>query len=119
MTPDEIDRRVQRSRRWANRLDAAWGIPGTRYRFGIESLLGLLPVAGDLVGAALGLSIVWQARQVAAPRSLQLRMLGNLGIDLVLGSVPIVGDIADVAFRKNQRNAALLEDWQAEQARRG
>ncbi|WP_418318955.1 DUF4112 domain-containing protein [Piscinibacter sakaiensis] len=114
MTDDEIARRVRRSRQWANLLDAAWGIPYTRWRFGLDSLIGILPIAGDLAGAALGLGIVWQARQAAAPRSLQVKLLGNIGLDLVLGAVPIVGDIADVAFRKNQRNAALLEKWAAQ-----
>lgn len=115
MTQDEIAQRVQRSRRLANLLDAAWGIPYTPWRFGVDSLLGVLPVAGDLAGAALGLGIVWQARKLSAPRSLQMKMLGNIGLDVLLGAVPVVGDIADVAFRKNQRNAALLEKWAAGQ----
>ncbi len=115
MRQDDIGRRVRRSRQLANLLDAAWGIPYTRWRFGVDSLLGVVPVAGDLLGAMLGLAIVWQARQAAAPQTLQIRMLGNIGLDLVLGMVPIVGDIADVAFRKNQRNAMLLEAWAAQQ----
>lgn len=114
MTESEIARRVQSSRRFATLLDAAWGIPYTRWRFGVDSLLGILPIAGDLAGAALGLGIVWQAHKVSAPMSLKMKMLGNIGLDMVLGSVPIVGDIADVAFRKNQRNAAMLERWAAE-----
>jgi hypothetical protein len=115
MTDKETSLRLQRSRKLATLLDGAWGIPYTPWRFGLDSLIGLLPVAGDMVSALLGLGIIWQARQLSAPKSVQLKMLGNIGLDFVLGSVPIVGDIADVAFRKNLRNATLLEDWVAKQ----
>ncbi len=113
MTEHEIATRLARCRKLAILLDGAWGIPFTRWRFGVDSLFGLLPVAGDLVGALMGLGIVWQARRLSAPLPLQLRMLGNLGLDFALGSVPLVGDLFDVAFRKNLRNVALLEAWVA------
>jgi Domain of unknown function (DUF4112) len=112
---DELARRVRRSRQLATLLDAAWGVPFTRWRFGVDSLLGVLPIAGDLAGALLGLGIVWQARQASAPLSLQMRMLANIGLDVALGSVPLVGDIADVVIKKHQRNAALFEKWAAQQ----
>jgi hypothetical protein len=113
MTDKEIEPRLRRSRQLATLLDGAWGIPHTPWRFGIDALLGLLPVAGDLLSALLGLGIVWQARKLDAPTTLQVKMLGNIGLDFLLGSVPVIGDIADVAFRKNIRNAKLLEDWVA------
>lgn len=115
MTTDDLARRVRRSRRLANLLDSAWGIPYTRWRFGVDSVLGLLPIAGDVAAGLLGLGIVWQARQAAAPLSLQLRMLGNIVLDIALGSVPIFGDIADVVIKKHQRNATLFEQWAARQ----
>ncbi|MEX1664261.1 DUF4112 domain-containing protein [Zhongshania arctica] len=105
------EQRLQRSRQFAILLDGAWGIPFTRVKFGVDALLGLLPVAGDLVSAILGLGIVWQAHMLAAPSSVKFKMLANIGLDFVLGIVPIIGDIADVAFRKNIRNVDLLEDW--------
>jgi hypothetical protein len=111
MISQEAEQRLQRSRKLAILLDGAWGIPNTRWRFGIDALLGLLPVAGDLVSALLGLIIVWQAHHLEAPRTLKLRMLANIGLDFLLGSIPIIGDIADVAYRKNIRNADLLEAW--------
>ncbi|MEX1667955.1 DUF4112 domain-containing protein [Zhongshania guokunii] len=111
MDANEVQARLRRSQQLATLLDGAWGIPNTRWRFGLDALLGLLPVAGDLLSALLGLGVVWQARQIGAPLSLQLKMLANIGLDFLLGSVPIIGDIADVAFRKNLRNAALLEAW--------
>ena len=116
MNESEVAARVARCRKLATLLDGAWGIPYTRVRFGVDSLFGLLPVAGDLVGALMGLGIIWQARQLSAPSALQLRMLGNLGIDFALGSIPLVGDVFDVAFKKNLRNVALLEAWVARQA---
>ena len=99
------------ARQLAVLLDGAWGIPFTRWRIGLDSLLGLLPVAGDLLSALLALTIVWQARKLNAPLSLQLRMVGNIALDFVVGSIPVVGDIADVALRKNLRNVALLDNW--------
>ncbi len=118
MRSRETERRLQRSRKLATLLDGAWGIPNTRWRFGIDAVLGLLPFAGDLVSALLGLGIVWHAHKLNAPRLLKFRMMGNIGLDFLLGSVPVIGDIADVAFRKNLRNASLLEDWVAIQAKK-
>jgi hypothetical protein len=106
-----LEQGLQRSRQFAILLDGAWSIPFTRVKFGVDALLGLLPVAGDLVSAILGLGIVWQAHKLAALSSLKFKMFANIGVDFVLGSVPIIGDIADVAFRKNIRNVDLLEDW--------
>ncbi len=111
MTEEEIQLRLRRSRQLATLLDSAWNIPFTPWRLGLDSLLGLLPIAGDLVSALLGLGIVWQARQLSAPKTLQIKMLSNLGLDFLLGSVPVIGDLADVAFRKNIRNADVLEEW--------
>lgn len=113
MTPQA---RLRRVRRTATLLDGIWGIPGTRWRLGADALLGLLPVAGDLVSALLAMSLVWHAHKLGAPGALKLRMSGNVALDFVLGSLPIIGDIADIAIRKNQRNAQLLERWAARQA---
>ena len=113
MTPED---RLRRARRTADLLDGVWGIPFTRWRFGLDALLGLLPVAGDLLSALLGPSLVWHAHHLGAPTHLKLRMLGNIALDFVIGSLPVLGDIADIAMRKNQRNARLLERWAQQQA---
>lgn len=113
MNPADVELRLRRSRQLATLLDGAWAIPFTRWRIGLDSLIGLLPVAGDLISALLGMGILWQAHKLSAPRSLKVKMLANIALDFLLGSVPVVGDIADVAFRKNARNAALLEAWVA------
>lgn len=99
----------QRLRRLAWWLDERFRIPGTRFRFGVESLLGLIPLGGDLLGLALSAYAVQQAVVLGAPRRLVLRMLGNVGIDFLLGLLPGVGDLADMAFKANTRNLRLLE----------
>lgn len=111
ISAEETSLRLRRSRQLASLLDGAWGIPFTRWRIGVDPLLGLFPVAGDLLSALLGLGIVWQARRLAAPQWLQVKMLGNIALDFVIGSIPVIGDIADIGFRQNTRNATLLENW--------
>ena len=92
----------------ARLLDSRWRIPFTRIRFGADALLGLIPGAGDAAAAVPALYLVWRARQLGVPASLQARMLGNVGIDFVIGSVPIIGSVFDVFFRASRRNHALL-----------
>ncbi len=103
--------RLAKFRKYAWLLDGQFGIPGTRFRFGLNSLIGLAPVAGDVVMGLISLYLVWEARQMGAPIGLQARMLGNVAIEVVGGSVPILGDLFDMAFKANLRNLALLEEW--------
>ena len=107
----------QRLDRLARVLDTAFRIPGTRIRFGADALIGLVPGVGDVAGLALGLWLIWQARGVQAPAPLQMKMLGNLGIETLLGIVPVLGDAFDVLWQANQRNRQLLINWMDEQAR--
>lgn len=102
-------RALARARRLATLLDAAVGIPGTRFRFGLDSLLGLVPGGGDVAGALLSGGVVLAAARLGAPPSLLLRMLGNLAVDALLGTVPLAGDLFDVAWKANLRNVRLLE----------
>jgi hypothetical protein len=90
-------------------LDAAFGIPGTRLRFGVDALLGLVPGLGDAVGFGLASAIVWQAARMGASKRILLRMLYNAGIDALLGAVPLVGDVSDVVWKANLKNVGLLE----------
>ncbi|WP_020648137.1 DUF4112 domain-containing protein [Solimonas variicoloris] len=89
-------------------LDSGIGVPGTRWRIGVEALIGLIPVVGDLAGALFGSYFVIEAWRVRAPRGLLARMTGNVVLDAALGLVPVVGDLADFAFKSNQRNLRLL-----------
>jgi hypothetical protein len=100
----------------ARLLDSALRIPGTNVRFGLDAVIGLVPGVGDLAGAALAGYIVLAAARLGAPPSVLSRMLLNVAIDTVLGSVPIVGDVFDVAWRANARNVALLDRHVAEPA---
>jgi hypothetical protein len=90
-------------------LDGAVEVPFLRTRVGLDALLGIVPVAGDLLSAALGLYLVAQARELGASRWLQARMIGNLAFDALLGVVPVAGDIADVYFKAHLRNLRLLQ----------
>ena len=102
---------LARLRKLAWLLDAQFGLPGTRFRFGINGLLGLSPVLGDVLMGLVSLYFVWEARRMGAPNALLARMLANIGIEVVGGSVPILGDLFDMAFKANLRNLDLLERW--------
>jgi len=93
----------------AHMMDSAITLPGLRRGVGLDALLGLVPVAGDVVSALIGLYSVMQARELGASRWLQARMVGNLLIDAAIGAVPVAGDIADVFFRAHRRNLRLLQ----------
>ena len=115
MTPP-LANRAERKRRARERLialsrllDAAVEVPLLRTRVGLDALLGVVPVAGDLLSAALGVYLVAQARELGASRWLQARMIGNLAFDALLGVVPVAGDIADVYFKAHMRNLRLLQ----------
>jgi hypothetical protein len=90
-------------------LDEAFRVPGTKVRFGWDPIIGLLPGAGELLAALMACTIIIRARQMRVPGVVLLRMLFNVGIDLVVGMVPILGDVADVFWKSNTRNLALLE----------
>jgi Domain of unknown function (DUF4112) len=104
------DRAVERLRALAFLLDDRFAIPGTRYRIGLDGLLGLVPGIGDAVTTVLALYIVFEARRLGVPLGKLGRMGINVGLDAVLGAVPVVGDLFDVAWKANRRNLALLLD---------
>ncbi len=112
-TPLDAVARLARLRRLAWLLDAQFGLPGTRFRFGLNSLFGLAPVAGDALLGLVSLYIVWEARKLGAPNGLLARMLANVAVEVGGGAIPVLGDLFDVAFKANLRNLALLEGWVA------
>lgn len=91
-------------------LDGLVRVPGTRWRFGLDSIIGLIPGVGDAVGLLLGATILYEGVRVGAPRSLIARMLGNSLADAIGGLVPVVGDLFDFAFKSNKLNAKLLTE---------
>ncbi len=108
---DVVDpaRRLARLRRLAWLLDGAMRVPFTRFRFGLNGVLGLAPWVGDGVLTLFSLYIVHEARAIGVPGPVLARMLGNVAIEAAGGLVPIVGDLFDVAFKANLRNLALIE----------
>jgi hypothetical protein len=102
--------RLARLRKLAWLIDASFGLPGTRFRFGLNSVIGLLPVGGDAVLGALSLYIIYEAAQLGVPRHKLLRMLANVGVEVFGGSIPILGDLFDMALKANLRNLRIIED---------
>jgi hypothetical protein len=94
---------------WLGRLlDTAFPIPGTRYRIGLDGLLGLIPGIGDSLGTLLSSYIIFAAARLGAPKQVLLRMVGNVALEGLVGLVPILGDLFDIAWKANIRNLALL-----------
>ena len=91
-------------------MDTALRLPGTRISLGADSVLGLIPGIGDFAGAAVSLFIVNEARRLGVPNDKLAKMLVNVGVDTVAGSVPLFGDVFDVYFKSNRRNLALVLD---------
>ena len=108
-SPSDVQARLKRLRRLAWLIDGAFGIPGTRFRFGLNSLIGLVPVGGDAILGAISLYIVYEAAQLGVPGPQLVRMIANVGVEVVGGSVPIVGDLFDMALKANLRNLAIIE----------
>ena len=111
LQPRSRRERIARLDALANLLDTAVMIPGINVRFGLDAVIGLVPGIGDTITTALSLFIVHEAYQLGAPRHVIARMLGNVALDGVVGSVPLVGDAFDVLWRSNKRNMRLLRDW--------
>ena len=100
---------LERCRTVAAALDDAIPVPGTDRRVGLDSILGLLPVAGDAVAAAAASYIVLEAARLGAPRGTLVRMGFNVALDFGVGSIPLLGDLFDAAFKANLKNVELLE----------
>lgn len=108
-----VDPRLENLALISRLLDQAFRVPGTRWRFGVDALVGLLPGLGDVLGSLVGAYGVWLSRQLGAPASIQARMLLNLGVDALVGAIPLAGDLFDFAFKAHARNYALLSSWLA------
>lgn len=89
-------------------LERSFIIPGTRIPFGLDALIGLVPIIGDLITAAMGSYIVWEARNLGMSKWQLTRMAANIGIDTLLGAVPLVGDAFDLVWRSNTRNLKII-----------
>jgi hypothetical protein len=101
----------ERLRQLAWLFDSSIPIPGTRFTVGLDALIGLIPVLGDLIGVALSSFILAEANRLGAPKSVLWRMAGNVAIEGLVGMVLFAGDVVDAAFKANQRNVKLLDAW--------
>jgi len=105
------EQRIVRLEALAKLLDVAFILPGTKIRYGVDGLIGLIPVVGNIIATGLSLWLVREARALGAPWHVTARMLGNVAVQGVVGTVPVAGDAFDVLFRGNMRNARLLRRW--------
>jgi len=99
---------LDRLDRLATLLDARWRLPLLGWRFGLDSLIGLVPGLGDAAGGLLSAWLILRARRLGAPDRVLAMMAGNVVLDVVVGSVPVLGDILDIGLKANRRNARLL-----------
>lgn len=113
--PKRAPRHLGRARSLADLLDRSIRVPGTSLRFGLDPILGLLPGGGDVVAALASGYILYVAWRNGAPGSMIGRMLANVLIDTVVGTVPVVGDLFDAGWKANSRNVAMLERWLGEE----
>lgn len=90
-------------------LEGLVTIPGTNRKIGLDVILDLIPVGGDAVGAAMGAWLVWEARNIGMSKAQMARMFGNVGLDFLLGLIPVIGAVPDVLFRSNTRNLRLIK----------
>ena len=111
------EQRLARLDAIAKLLDVAFILPGTNIRYGIDGIIRLIPVVGDLVASAFSLWLVRVARSLGAPWHVTARMLANVALEGTVGMVPVAGDAFDVLFRANMRNMRLLRRWMEKQPR--
>ncbi len=101
--------RINKLRRLSKVMDNAIAIPGTKFRFGLDPILGLLPGGGDTITGGLSAYIVVEAARMGLPREILYKMVGNILIDSFAGTVPVLGDLFDVGWKSNVKNIELLE----------
>jgi len=92
-------------------LERSFAIPGLKLPVGLDAVVGLIPVAGDLLAAAMGLYLVWEARNLGMPKWRLALMTGRIGLDTLLGAVPVAGDAFDVLYRSNSRNLKAIRKY--------
>jgi hypothetical protein len=103
--PQSVRRRIEGLERM---LEGLIEVPGLGRRVGLDALLGLIPVVGDVIAAVMGLYLVWEARNLGMPRWQLWRMAGNVGVDTLIGAIPVAGDLFDFLYRSNTRNLKIV-----------
>lgn len=103
--PASVRRRIEAMEQM---LEGLFVLPGTNRRVGLDSIVGLIPVVGDIATAAMGAWMVWEARNLGMSKWQLTRMAANVGVDTLLGAVPFVGDAFDFFFKSNTKNLKLI-----------
>src|SRR6202161_4854659 len=111
------EQRLSRPDHIVDLIDVAFVLPGTNIRYGIDGIIRLVPVVGDLIASAFSLWLVREARSLGAPWHVTARMLANVALEGAVGMVPVAGDAFDVMFRANMRNMRILRQWVDRQPR--
>jgi hypothetical protein len=102
----------------ADLLDSRFVIPGTKIRFGLDGVIGMVPIAGDLISALISFYLISQASKLGLSPWVKLRMVWNVALDTTVGAIPVLGDMFDVSFKSNRRNIALAKRYLARVNRR-
>ena len=110
MNKEVKEEKLIRLKRLSERLDNTFTIPGTKYKIGIEALIGAVPIIGDLIGGILASYIMYSGMKMGAPPRIIARMAVNIAIDFAIGSIPIIGDLFDLVWKANRKNVELIED---------
>lgn len=105
----EVEAALARINTVARLMDSLFAVPGTRIRLGLDAIIGLVPVLGDVLAHAVAAYLIWEAKQLGVSKLTLWRMVANTLIDTVVGAVPVVGDVFDVAFKANMKNLRLLQ----------
>ncbi|RUT08567.1 hypothetical protein DSM106972_017350 [Dulcicalothrix desertica PCC 7102] len=100
---------LNRIRKFSRLMDTAFGIPGTKFRFGLDPIIGLVPGLGDLISTIISAYIIYLAMQFNLPQDMLGKMIFNVGLESVIGSVPFFGDLFDAFYKSNIRNLEILE----------
>lgn len=104
------EEKLLRLKRLSHNLDEAFTIPGTKHKIGIDPIIGLIPVGGDLIGGVLSIYIMHAGIRMGMPRAAIVRMFTNVALEFIIGCIPIIGDLFDATWKSNQRNVKLIED---------
>ncbi len=106
--PASVRRRIEAMERL---MEGLFIMPGTNRRFGLDLILDIIPVGGSVIAAVMGSWLAWEARNLGMPRHTYIRMAGNIGIDALLGAIPLIGAVPDFFFKSNTRNLKLIKRW--------
>lgn len=101
---------MQSVERMAKLLDSKFSIPGTNIRFGLDPILSLMPLLGDLITLVISSMLIYTMHNQGASRKVVVKMMLNAGLDTLIGAVPLVGTVFDVFYRSNERNIKLLKE---------